>query len=471
MVWRACTWGAVSVIVFAGCTAYHSMPLTQETVEQALVPPTEEALHVQAKSLHHPILPAIDFDERDGLSPEEAAVLAVLANPGLRAIRDQRAIAQGQVIQAGLLPNPRWAYSMSFPTGQFSPGTVAELTGGLTWDLRTVITRAAREDAAVAHAESVDLDVAWQEWQIAQTAKRSAYRLWTFQAQAVLAQELAGLVEKNVKQLRSALQQRLITALELTAAETADNTAHANVLKFEKLARQEQVMLNRLLGFPSGSRIPLQKNIDMPNRLTLPSLDDLLRDLEERRLDLVALRHGYESQEATVRAAILNQFNNIQIGFLNVRDTGNFYRPGFEVSTDIPIFNRNQGTIVSERATRQKLFDEYVNRVFQARKDIVTLLVGLEWVNEQVANAQEAIPILTRLVDKLRFALSGGQSTVVLYYTALGNLTTKHIQTLGFKQQLVEAMIALELATGLYQLDSPTTTNMMSKAVGRKGAS
>ena len=118
MIWRTCTWGTLSVMVFAGCTAYHSMPLTQETVEQALVPPTGEVLHVQAKSLHHPILPAIDFDERDGLSPEEAAVLAVLANPGLRAIRDQRAIAQGQVLQAGLLPNPRLGYFMSFQIGR-----------------------------------------------------------------------------------------------------------------------------------------------------------------------------------------------------------------------------------------------------------------------------------------------------------------------------------------------------------------
>jgi len=471
MAWRIRMCGIPLLLFLVGCAAYHSMPLTQETLEQALVPPTGEVLHVQAKSLHHPILPAIDFDERDGLSPEEAAVLAVLANPGLRAIRDQRAIAQGQVLQAGLLPNPRLGYFMSFPTGQVDPGTVTEFGGWLTWDLRTVITRAARVDVAVAHAESVDLDVAWQEWQVAQAAKLSAYRLWTFQAQAVLAQELGHLLEKNVHQLRRALNQGLITALELSAAETANNSAHANVLKFEKLARQERVMLNRLLGFPSERRIPLQKDINAPNRLTLPSLDDLLQDLEERRLDLVALRHGYESQDARVRGAILGQFNNIQIGFLDVRDTGNYYRPGFQVWTDIPIFNRNQGTIASARATRQKLFDEYVSRDFQARNDIATLLVGLEWLNEQVANAQEAIPILTRLVDKLRSALSRGQSTVVLYYTALGNLTTKHIQILGFRQQLVEATIALELATGLYRLDSPTTATMISKVTDRGGSS
>ena len=453
MVRRACAWASLTIMIVAGCARYHSVPLSHETVEEALVPPTEGALQIQAKSLRHPILPPLDFNDLDGLSPEEAAVLAVLANPGLRAIRDQRAIAQGQVLQAGLLPNPRLIYFMSFPTGKVDPGTVTEFGGWLTWDLRTVITRGARVDAAVAHANQVDLDVAWQEWQVAQAAKLSTFRLWTLRAQTVLAQELADLLEKNVRQLRGALQKNLITALELTAAETANNTAHANVLELEKLARQERVMLNRMLGFPSETHIPLQKDITLPDRLTLPSMENLLQDLEDRRLDLVALRHGYESQEATVRAAILSQFNNIQIGFLDVRDTGNYYRPGFQVWTDIPIFDRNQGNIVSERATRKKLFDEYVSRVFQARNDIAKLLIGLKWLNDQVGNTQEAMPILTRLVDKLRSALSGGQSTVVLYYTALGNLTTKKIQNLGFKQQLVDAMIALELATGLYQLN------------------
>ena len=33
---------------------------------------------------------------------------------------------------------------------------------------------------------------------------------------------------------------------------------------------------------------------------------------------------------------------------------------------DIPLFDRSQGIIATESATREKLFDEYVTRVFQA---------------------------------------------------------------------------------------------------------
>ena len=166
----------------------------------------------------------------------------------------------------------------------------------------------------------------------------------------------------------------------------------------------------------------------------------------------MALRQGYDSQEAIVRAAILSQFSNITIGFYDVRDLGNFYRPGPQISVDLPIFNRNQGNIAIERATRQKLLDEYTNRVFQTRNDIAKLLVTIHWLNDQVATAQAGKPILQKLVVTLREALRQGQATVVLYYNALINLTAKQIQILTYQQQLIDTLITLELETGFYRI-------------------
>ena len=68
--------GALGVAVAAGC--YRAMPLDSEALGKALAPPNMEAIRVQAKTLQHPLLRPIEFDERDGLSPDEAAILAVL---------------------------------------------------------------------------------------------------------------------------------------------------------------------------------------------------------------------------------------------------------------------------------------------------------------------------------------------------------------------------------------------------------
>lgn len=452
--------------VLPACTGYQALPLSSDAAGET---PNMTRIRIAAQEIHHPILKPLDFDDRDGLSPDEAAVLAVLANPGLRAVRDQRAIAAGQVLQAGILPNPRLTYFLSIPTGTVPVGTVTEFGGTVLWDLQTVINRGARVEAAEARAEAVDLDVAWQEWQVAQAAKLAAYRLLTLRYQAQLATELADFLTDNVTQMRRALQRGILTGLELSAAETAHNNAHTNRLELEKQVRQQQLAFNRLLGLPPDSAIPLERSIELPARLVPPTLEWFLDGLEDRRLDLVALRQGYASQEATVRAAILSQFSNITIGFYDVRDLGNFYRPGPQISADLPIFNRNQGNIAIERATRQKLLDEYTNRVFQTRNDIAKLLVTIHWLNDQVATAQAGKPILQKLVVTLREALRQGQATVVLYYSALINLTAKQIQILTYQQQLIDTLITLELETGYYRIQDsqsmPSQLPMQEKQI------
>ena len=53
----------------------------------------------------------------------------------------------------------------------------------------------------------------------------------------------------------------------------------------------------------------------LPSRLDPPSTEALLADIQDRRLDLLALRRGYESEDAKLRAAILEQFPKINLGF------------------------------------------------------------------------------------------------------------------------------------------------------------
>jgi len=460
-------------LLLPACTRYHGLPLSPEAAGETL---NMTRIRIAAQDISHPILKPLDFDDRDGLSPDEAAVLAVLANPGLRAVRDQRAIAAGQVLQAGILPNPRLTYFLSIPIGGISPfgllsgvpagpvplGTVTEFGGSLMWDLQTLINRGARVKAAEARAQAVDLDIAWQEWQVAQAAKLAAYRLLTLRYQAQLATDLSDFLTTNVTQMRRAMQRGILTGLELSAAETAHNNARTNRLEFEKQVRQQQIAFNRLLGLPPDIVLPLEHSIELPAQFIPPPLEWFVNGLEDRRLDLVALRQGYASQEATVRAAILNQFSNIAVGLYDVRDLGDFYRPGPQIAWDLPIFNRNQGNIAIELATRQKLFDEYTNRVFQTRNDIARLLVTIHWLNEQVATAQAGKPIIEKLVVTLREALRQGQATVVLYYNALISLTAQQIHILTYQQQLIDTLITLELETGYYRIQGlqPTPTRL-----------
>jgi outer membrane protein TolC len=123
---------------------------------------------------------------------------------------------------------------------------------------------------------------------------------------------------------------------------------------------------------------------------------------------------------------------------------------GFGVTVDIPIFDRNQGNIATERATREKLYDEYTARIFQARSDVATARSDIEWLNRQIAVGEKEVPTLQRLVETAKQALEQGNTDVISYYQTRYNLILRRVEVLKLKQQLMEAHIALEIASGRY---------------------
>jgi len=435
-----------------GCQTYHPQPLTAESVDQALRATGMSALSVRASKLHHPLLPPLAIDLRDGLDPDEAALVAVLVHPMLRAVRDERGLADAQLLQAGLLPNPQLSGTVEPVTGGATAGTFTGYGYGASWDLSALIARGAKVESAQANRSRVELDVAWQEWQVAQAARLAVYSLISLQEQAVLSRQMRDRLADNLALVGKAEQAGLMTGLDLSAAEVAGNQSQADWIDFQGQVRQKGLELNRALGLPPETPISLQQGTVLPSRLELPPEQEVVSGLEERRLDLVALRKGYESQEDAVRVAILEQFPKINIGLSQARDTSDVITLPFSVSVDLPVFDRNQAAIALERASRQRLYDEYVSRVFEARSEIAKLLANAAAIEEQLRVAEEAVPSLERLVDTYRQALDQGQADVLVYYSVWNDLATQRSKIVTLKQQLVETRIALEIAAGVYDL-------------------
>ncbi len=432
------------------CAQYHAEPITPARVDKVLQAPSEETLRVRASRLHHPLIPAVTFDPRQGLSPDEAAVMAILINPSLRAVRDQRQAAAAQLLQAGILPNPQFSYNADFVTGGDTTGTFNAYGLGLSWNVTSLLTHDAKIDAARAESASVEMDIAWQEWQVAEAAKTAVYDLVAVQRQLELARQIDAKLGENVRLLREAVDKHEKSIVDFAAADASARDAHATVLGLEQQEGHERLALLRALGLPPATDIQLRPDIQLPAALTLPNEKQMYDDLSSRRLDLVALRLGYESQEETLRAAVLAQFPNVSIGYNQASDTTNVHTSGVGVVVDLPVFDRNQGGIATEKATRQRLFDEYTNRVFTARADVATALADIHALTAQIADLQEAIPSLQRLVDTYKDAYDHGNADVISYYTAITNLQQRSLDLIKLQQQLVDNEGALELAAGWY---------------------
>jgi outer membrane protein TolC len=358
-------------------------------------------------------------------------------------------LAQAQLIQAGILPNPTFSYSLDIPMAGATAGTVKGYGLGLTYDIVSLLTHNAKVAAAQNQAGAVDLDVAWQEWQAAQGARLHLLRLAILNRQlAVVREEEKGLRE-NVATLKKALNQGYVTVISLSAAQATLQKVHTQLLTISQKQQEERLALNATLGLPPDQQVPLAASFHLPFR-PLPTLSKLMQGIQERRLDLLALKMGYQSQEERVRQAIIAQIPKISIGFSHASDTTHVITTGFTVAIDLPIFDRNQGNIAIARATRQQLFDEYVSRLFTARADMARLLTDMAALRRQIKSLESAIAIQKNLVQVYHRALLEGNADVLIYYNARDQLISQIIDLLTLRRNLADQTIALEIAAGTY---------------------
>jgi cobalt-zinc-cadmium efflux system outer membrane protein len=438
-----------SLVLVSGCAQYHPLPLSGANVQGRRLP-AEKVLQVQAAQIHHPLLTAVAIHLESGIGPDQAAILAVILSPKLQADRDRRGLASAQLIQAGLLPNPTIGYTRDFITGGNTAGTVSAYGFTGSWDIASLINHGAKVASAKNNVAAINLDIAWTEWQTAMAAKLALYRIVSIENQLQRARQIFGDQQRTVNTLQTAVDRHEKSVIDLSAAQASQADARATLLALEQELDRQRLDLKKTVGVSPETKLPVESDVSLPTEVAPPSQTELLADLENRRLDLIGLRQGYQSQEQTVRAAVLAQFPKVVLGFSRVSDVTNVHSMGFGVTIDLPLFDRNQGNIAIETATRQKLFDEYETRVFEARSDIATAISDIRSLNRQIAAAQEAIPVLQHLVDIAKEASDQGAADVLGYFQAKTNLNQKSLQTIKLQQQLIDSKIALELASGRY---------------------
>ena len=412
-------------------------------------PPTIEAVRIAAGKIRHPVLKPMAIDGREGFTPDELAVMAVIVSPNLRALRDQRGVAQAQVLQAGLLPNPQLGTTFDQQHGNHDPTLVNGNSLGLDWEITALLGYRDRVASAKSTAAALDLDIAWQEWQVAQQTRLSAFRLLSLEARLPPARETERELADALALAKSAFALGAMTTSDLAAATEAWSAAQDVRFVLEQEQTAQRLALNLAFGQPADQPVMLKPGAGFPE---LPpgadSAESLLDGLEQRRLDLVALTLGYESAEASLRAAVKAQFPRIGLSFGRARDTSNVHTRDFGVTVDLPMFDRNQGRIALGTATRQQLFDEYVARVAEARADVVRILSDVAILRTQLQTLDAGLPETRQLVAALDQAMQTRNADAAAWRDAHGTLLARRSEQAKMRQDMIELGVALEIATG-----------------------
>ena len=434
--------------LLASCAIYHPAPLASRDVENVLASPERAVLERKASQLSHPYIAPVTLDFSRPLTADEIAVIAVIANPDLRALRAQQGVADAQVFAAGLLPDPQISIGVDKVLAPADPALTSAYAGSLSLDLLgPLATRRTERETAQAAARKVRLDIAWQEWLTAGQARLLAMRTDYQGESAQLARQASDVSEHSLQRALAALAAGDLKQDEIEARRIAAAENFARALAAERDYENTRLDLNRLLGLKPLE--PLDLAAATPaDAWQAPDPEQLFEESRTHRLDLQALAAGYDSQESAVHRAVLGQYPRLSITLNRARDTTNVQTLGPAVSLDLPLWNRNRGTIAVATADRAQLRAEYAARLHQTRADIAALVAALTRDEQARSALQAQVPKIEQVATALESAAQRGDVTLTVAEAARAAATDKHLALIALEQSCAEQRLALTLAVG-----------------------
>jgi len=270
----------------------------------------------------------------DPIEPEQAVRIALLNNRGLQAAYADLGIAEADLVQAGRLANPSFAYA------RLVRGDGLEIERFFLFNLMSLITMPSRVEIAGQRFEQAKLNAAGEALRVALEARRGWF-------EAVAANES----ERYAEQVRRSAEASAELAARMAGvgnfsrlqrmreqAFYAETTAQLARARQNAVAAREN--LTRVLGLWGT-----QTQFRLPERLpALPKAPRALGQLEatamRERLDVRAAKHDAESLAASLGLTEATRFVNVlEVGYQYTTETAEPAKKGWEAELRLPIFD------------------------------------------------------------------------------------------------------------------------------------
>ena len=416
-------------LFLTACASYHPQPL-----------PTQ-ANYSSSHELY-------TIEPQKGLDITTVAMLAVVNNPDLKLARDDAHIAAAQSFSAGLLPDPQMSYEDLIPVSVGSgSGFRHGYNAGLNYDFSSLLTYSTQKNAAKAAEQQVNLNLLWQEWQVISQARILFLQITSEQKQLQIL--------KHYRAVNALAYQRMQVAVK-EENETADNAlialASLHVIDqqsdtLQQQLNQNQYALNQLLNLAPETPLNLIGSTDV-TPFSSQEVKQSLAHIATFRPDLLALQAGYKSEDLLYRQEILKQFPAITLGFTRSNDTQNSNTMGLGFSINLPIFNRNQGNVAIAQATRQKLYDDYQQRLNNADSDVLRLMSQEKMTQQQYNKAKNYYKQVAEKQSLAQTNFKKNEITLIEYSLSCNQMMDAALSVEMLKTELMMQRIALQTLLG-----------------------
>ena len=351
------------------------------------------------------------------LTVDTAVQIALLNNRGLQASYNELALAETDLVQATLPPNPTFSISRIAGDG------ASEVERQVVGDILALATLPFRTDIARERFRKAQLRASEDTLRLAAEVRRAYYR-------TVAANELAALLSDAQATAQSTAQLALklgetgaLNKLDQAREQVfyAETTAELAAARQDTSSSRERLI--RLLGLWNG-----ELGFRMPNRLpTLPRHPSQLPfieadavkhriDLQIARIELVALAKSLELTEAS-RFVTMLDLAGIDRKTTDPQNAP-FRERGFDVQFQIPIFDGGEVRVRQATETYNRAFNRLTELAIDVRSEARDAYHAYRSTYDIAAHYQdEVLPLRKIISDEMQLRFSSMQVDVFALLT------------------------------------------------------
>ena len=342
------------------------------------------------------------------LTGDDAVQIALVNNPGLQAAYGELGVAGGDLISAGLLPNPQLSYLRARHQDEYKIETI------LSFNVLSLLTVPMALRAQRERFEQAKLQAAAEGVRVAAETRKAYWRALAAQQSARYMEDVKAAAEASADLARRMAAVGNFSKLDRMREQSFYADATAQLARARQQAVAERERLVRLMGL-WGNQLSFQ----LPERMAdLPAAPRDLPNAEETametRLDILAARRD---AEATARSLGLTRVtrvtNEFELGIARVREDPEPTKKGFEIGVPIPLFDWGTGRV----ARAEALYMQSVNRIAEsavnARSQVREAYHGYRTAYDVARHYRdEVVPLRKQISEEIVIRYNGMLSSV-----------------------------------------------------------
>ena len=377
-----------------------------------------------------------------GLGFEQIYELAERDNLLVNAVRRRRAVAEAQLLIAGLRPNPDFitAYTRSEPRVQYSVSQLVELGG----------KRGRRIDVARNELRLTELDVDAALRTLRHDVRAAYFNLALARNSYEIGQQAVAQAKELADIAHTRFEAGDIAQFEVLQAELGVDRATNDLNRLENTERIARAVLNQLLN--RDPEAPLDQRDSLFIRPALQSAQTLISQALSQNVELRTVEQQIKTEESRLRLARAQRVPDLTLEPGAETLDSAFTHPGFkmQVTVPLPIFNRGQGDITRSSAMLDQLRAERDAARQRISSEIGRAALNLESARKQVEFYEtKLLPEAERLRQLAIEAYQVGQTGLLSVIDATRNARDVRQAYLQALFDYQTALADLEQAAGV----------------------